>query len=161
MRTVQAGFRSGRGNETPADLLERFGPTLFVDIGLKSRAVVGQPPDLAEKRIRALIDTGADGNCIDDALARRLGLPEIDKGEVSGIGGKSMASMYLARMYIPQLERLIFEPLAGVRLEEGDQWHRAILGRRFLRQYRMTYDARAGQVEITEGDLPRPVDQPL
>jgi len=72
-----------------------------------------------------------------------------------------MAAMYLARMYIPQLERLIFEPLAGVKLEEGDQWHGAILGRRFLRQYRMTYDAAAGQVEIIEDDPPRPLDYPL
>jgi predicted aspartyl protease len=161
MRTAQAGFKTGKGNETPADLLERFGPTILVDVGVKSRSTPGQTPDLAGKRIRALIDTGADGNCIDDALARKLGLPQIDKGEVSGIGGKSMAAMYLARMYIPQLERLIFEPLAGVRLEEGDQWHRAVLGRRFLRQYRMTYDARSGQVEIAEDDPPRPLDHPL
>ncbi|MEI9891936.1 MAG: retropepsin-like aspartic protease [Caulobacteraceae bacterium] len=80
-------------------------------LGVSSRSFTGIPS--------RLIDTGADGNCIDDALARKLGLPEIDKGEVSGIGGKSMAAMYLARMYIPQLDRLIFEPLAGVRLEEG------------------------------------------
>ena len=90
MRTAQAGFKKGRGAETPADLLERLGPTLFVDIGLKSRAAPGDTPDLMGKQIRALIDTGADGNCIDNALAQKLGLPEIDKGEVSGLSSSRL-----------------------------------------------------------------------
>jgi hypothetical protein len=35
-------------------------------------------------------------------------------------------------------------------LREGDQWHRMILGRAFLRRYRMTYDGGTGAVEIIE-----------
>jgi hypothetical protein len=150
MRTAQAGFKRGRGSETPADLLERLGPTLLVDIGLKSRSPDMSSPNLAGKDIKALIDTGADGNCIDDQLALTLKLPVMDVGDISGIGGKTTANIYLARMYVRQLDRLIFEPLAGVHLEQGGQWHRAILGRRFLRQYRMVYDATSGQVEISE-----------
>ena len=38
--------------------------------------------------IRALIDTGAGGDCIDDKLARALSLPVTDEGEISGVGGK-------------------------------------------------------------------------
>jgi hypothetical protein len=45
---------------------------------------------------------------------------------------------------------LLFQPLTGVRLSEGDQRHRIILGRAFLRPYRLNYDGRTGAVEIIE-----------
>jgi hypothetical protein len=150
MRTAQAGFKSGKDGKTPADLLAELGPTFRVDIGLKSRSPAGPKPDLAKKGVRALIDTGAGGNCIDAGLARSLGLPIINEGEVSGVGGKTFVNIYMARIYIPDLERLLFEPFAGVKLEEGEQWHRVILGRTFLRPYRLIYDAISGRVEVEE-----------
>ena len=152
MRSTPAGFRSGRDGEGPADLLVRLGPTIQVDIGLKSRALPGKPPDLAEKKVKALIDTGAGGDCIDEALAQRLGLPVHDEGEISGVGGRHRAFIYTARIYVPKLEKLLFQPFTGVKLHEGEQWHRVILGRSFLRQYRLAYDGITGQVEITDPD---------
>jgi hypothetical protein len=121
-----------------------------VDIGLRSRSAPGARPNLAAKGVRALLDTGAGANCIDDGLAQSLGLPVTDEGELSGIGGKTSAQIYLARIYVPDLDRLLFEPFAGVKLEEGEQGHRVILGRSFLRPYRMIYDGTSGQVEIVE-----------
>jgi hypothetical protein len=150
MPSIQAGFKSGLGGESPADLLVRLGPTIQVDIGLKSRAAPGQPPDLAAKKIKALIDTGAGGDCIDDDLARRLGLPIHDEGEISGVGGRHRAFIYTARIYVPKLDKLLFQPFTGVKLYEGEQWHRVILGRSFLRQYRLAYDGVSGQVEISD-----------
>jgi hypothetical protein len=154
MRSVQAGFKSGIKGEAPADLLVRLGPTLLVDIGLKSRSLAGEPPDLPHKKIKALIDTGAGGDCIDDALAQRLGLPIRDEAEISGVGGRHHAFIYTARVYIPVLNKLLFQPFTGVKLEEGEQWHRVILGRSFLRQYRLVYDGISGQVEISEPEGP-------
>lgn len=148
MPSAQAGFKSGSGVSTPADLLVQLGPTLLVDIGLKSQAPPGETPDLPRKRVKALIDTGAGGDCIDDALARSLGLPITDEGEISGVGGRHQAFIYTARLYIPSLGKLLFQPFTGVKLEQGDQWHRVILGRSFLRAYRITYDGGTGQVEI-------------
>lgn len=145
---AQAGFKKGRGTETPTDLLARLGPTLLVDIGLKSRAPAGQPPELALTGVRALIDTGAGGDCIDDELARQLRLPVTDEGEISGVGGKHQAFVYTARLWVPQLQRLLFQPFTGVKLQEGEQWHRVILGRSFLRTHRLTYDGPTGQVEL-------------
>ncbi len=150
MPTIQAGFKSGKNGETAGDLLAKLGPTLLVDIGLKSRSPAGEAPDLARKGVRALIDTGAGANCIDDGLARSMGLQPTDEGEVVGIGGKATAFIYTARLYIPSLKRLLFQPFAGVRLEDGDQWHRVILGRTFLRPYAVTYDGRTGRVEISD-----------
>ncbi|MDO9247377.1 MAG: retropepsin-like aspartic protease [Phenylobacterium sp.] len=145
---AQAGFKAGKAGSGPADLLLQLGPTLLVDIGLKSRSHAGEPPDLQLKKVKALIDTGAGGDCIDDDLARSLGLPITDEGEISGIGGKHRAFIYTARIYVPDLGRLLFQPFTGVKLAEGEQWHRVILGRAFLRPYRMTYDGTTGQVEV-------------
>lgn len=150
MPSIQAGFKSGTASESPADLLVRIGPTIMVDIGLKSRASAGSRPDLPEKKVKALIDTGAGGDCIDDELAKRLNLPIHDEGEISGVGGRHRAFIYTARIYIPALDRLLFQPFTGVRLQEGEQWHRVILGRSFLRGYRMIYEGVTGRVELLD-----------
>ena len=102
------------------------------------------------KGVKALIDTGAGGDCIDDDLAKALGLPQTDEGEISGIGGKHHAFIYTARLYIPQLNRLLFQPFTGVKLQEGDQWHRVILGRTFLRPFTMHYEGATGAVTISD-----------
>jgi hypothetical protein len=151
MSTAQAGFKQGKGAETAADLLVRVGPTLLVDVGLRSTAG-GWPPELPRKRVHALIDTGAGADGIDDTLARSLALPVVDEVEMSGIGGKHRADVYMARVYVPSLDRLLFQRFTGVMLEEGEQSHRLILGRGFLRPYRMTYDGFSGAVELATDD---------
>ncbi len=148
MPTAQAGFKSGTAAETAADLLVRVGPTVRVDVGLRS-STPGFPPDLPVKRVHALIDTGAGADGIDNSLARALGLPVVDRVEMSGIGGKHEADVYMARVYIPELERVLFQRFTGVMLEEGEQTHRIILGRGFLRPYRLTYHGSTGKVELT------------
>lgn len=150
MPSTQAGFKQGKAGASTADLLVQLGPTLLVDIGLKSRSMPGDKPDLARKKVRALVDTGAGGDCIDDELAKTLKLPITDEGEISGVGGKHHAFIYTARLYIPQLDRLLFQPFTGVKLEQGEQWHRVILGRSFLRRYELTYNGPAGEVEIRD-----------
>lgn len=125
----------------------RFGPTLRVDLGLKSQSV-SDKPDLPKKGVRALIDTGAGGDCIGDNLARSLSLPITDEGEISGVGGKHRAYVYTARLYVPSMGLLLFQPFTGVKLIEGEQWHQVLLGRSFLRNYRLTYDGPTGEVSI-------------
>lgn len=148
MSLAQAGFKTGARGESTADLLARLGPTLKVDIGLKGRVGADGRPDLPAKGVRALIDTGAGGDCIDDDLAQSLGLPVMDEGEISGVGGRHHAFIYTARLWVPPLNRLLFQPFTGVKLRAGEQWHQVILGRGFLRPYRLVYDGRSGQVEI-------------
>ncbi|WP_431307214.1 aspartyl protease family protein [Brevundimonas diminuta] len=102
------------------------------------------------KGVRALIDTGAGGDCIDDDLAQSLGLPVTDEGEISGVGGRHHAYIYTARIWVPHLDRLLFQPFTGVKLRQGEQWHQVILGRGFLRPYRLVYDGVSGQVELVD-----------
>lgn len=143
------GFKSGSGGLSAADLLVQIGPTVHVDIGRKSRASPGERPDLVGKRIKALIDTGAGGDCIDERLAQELGLPVTEKGMISGVGGRHKALIYTARLYVPALDKLLFQQFTGAKLAEGDQPHRVLLGRTFLRHYQMIYDGASGQVELS------------
>jgi hypothetical protein len=82
-------------------------------------------------------------------LARELDLPVTDKGEFGGVGGRHEALIYTARLYVPALDRLLFQSFTGVKLAEVQQIHRVILGRPFLRRYRMTYDGMTGEVELS------------
>lgn len=104
------------------------------------------------KGVRAIIDTGAGGDCIDDDLARSLGLPVTDEGEISGVGGRHHAYIYTARIWVPHLDRLLFQPFTGVKLKQGEQWHQVILGRGFLRHFRLTYDGSTGAVELEDAE---------
>ena len=148
MPSASAGFKRGKGGLSAADLLIQFGPTLLVDIGRKSRSRAGETPDLEAKRIKALIDTGAGGDCIDEVLAKDLRLPITGEGEISGVGGRHRAFIYTARLYVPALDKLLFQQFTGVKLAEGQQFQRVILGRTFLRPYRLIYDGGTGEVDV-------------
>jgi hypothetical protein len=102
------------------------------------------------KDVHALIDTGAGADGIDDELAQRLGLPITEEGWISGVGGRHRAVIYTARIYVPALDRLLFQRFTGVKLSEGEQSHRVILSRGFLRRYRLTYDGLGADVQIIE-----------
>jgi hypothetical protein len=151
MANTQAGFKDGRGESAP-DLLVKFGPTLFVDIGLKPLSHGPDGPDLQFKSLKALVDTGAGDNCIDSGIAGLARLPVIDQRVASGIGGATRVNIHMARLYIPSLKQMLFQPFAGVELESGGQWHQALLGRTFLRPYTLRYVGPTGDVEISHSD---------
>lgn len=149
MRKTQAGFRDGAG-ALASDLLLRFGPTVLVDVGFKPLSVKDGVPTLPLRKLKALVDTGACDSCIDVGVAARAKLPVIDQRVCSGIGGATRVNMYMGRIYVPSLKQLLFQSFAGVELESGGQWHEVLLGRTFLRPFRMTYHGPTGQVLIEE-----------
>jgi hypothetical protein len=97
-----------------------------------------------------LIDTGATSSCIDDVVARALRLPIADREEWSGIGGSTPVNIYLAQMDFPALGGILYGRFAGVHLSASNQPHRALVGRDFLRNLRMTYDGRSGEVILSD-----------
>ncbi len=150
MRTVHAGFNTGKNGLTPPELLAQLGPTLRVDVGAKNRARNGGAPDLQFKGVKALVDTGAGVHAIDDTFAAEIGLQRSDEGTLSGAMGDAPVNIYTARVYIPGFELLLFERFYGVKLHEGNQWHRVVLGRPLLRNYVLSYDGRTGQVLLQD-----------
>ncbi len=134
-------------------LLAEVGPTIPVQVGYdpgfdefaEPKPVL--PPDLYP----ALVDTGASGNSVDIQLAVQLRLPVYEYGvAISGSVGEHATDIYLAQIYIPELNRVIDGQFTGVNLAAGGQIHRAIIGRSFLRDFVLHYDGRTGEVTLSD-----------
>src|SRR2546425_92345 len=86
-------------------LLQQLGPTLTVIVGHVDAKAPGPARDakLASESTFALVDTGAVESCIDDELAKKLGLPVIDRQLCAGTGGAKLHDVYLAWPEVPGL----------------------------------------------------------
>ena len=144
------GVRDAKGVKAK-DLLVRMGPTLRVSIGFDETYDPASPrklPDLPAEGILALIDTGASTSCIDSTLAMYLQLPIVDQLECAGIGGSMEVNMHMAQVHTPSLSFTLYGAFAGVDLTVGD--HKVLLGRDFLRDFRMIYDGPTGAVDLID-----------
>ena len=98
-----------------------------------------------ERNEAALIDTGASGSCISEDLAKELGLPIVDRMEVTGVGGRRVHNVYLAHVVVKQLGVESRGAFIGVpRL--GAQ--PLLVGRDFLANVVLIYDGVTGVVTI-------------
>src|SRR5579872_6708195 len=150
MASTKCGF-----NDSPtaagSALLTLLGPTLKVDIGFDSTFRVGgnKIPIPGITAVDALVDTGAQECCIDNALASRLGLPIVDRRPIAGSNGTHTANMYQAQVRIPALNFTMVGSFAGVDLIAGGQMHTALIGRTFLVHFKMIYEGNTGTVTIS------------
>jgi hypothetical protein len=150
------GVRDAKGVKA-RDLLVQLGPTLRVSIGFDPEYDPERPqrlPDLPAEGVLALIDTGASTSCIDAELAMHLQLPIIDQRQCAGIGGSIPVNMHLAQVHAPSVSFTLYGALAGVDLTVGDQ--KVLLGRDFLRNFRMIYDGPSGAVDLEDPKQPLP-----
>jgi hypothetical protein len=149
-RTTQCGFPAV-GVVHPRDLLVTHGPTLLVDIGFDPAyaPAPGNIPNLAEKGLAALVDTGAFASFIDNDLAKKLKLPVVDRQHISGSAGRHEVDVYLAQIYVPSISYVVYGRFGGVGLAAGGQRHGALIGRMFLQAFKLTYDGISGAVELT------------
>jgi len=151
MPQVSCGFDSS--GSQGSELLVSLGPTIQVDIGFDPNyhpeARPQSVPVPGITGVRALVDTGAMVSCIDQLLAAQLNLPVVDRAPVSGVHGRHEANVYLAQIHTPSLGFTIYGEFVGVDLQAGGQAHSALMGRTFLRNFRMIYDGRSGSVIIS------------
>ena len=146
MPTIECGISN------QPDLLVARGPTLPVIIGIDDDLVIGASSltDIAQQLSPALVDTGSDTTCVDSDLAHALNLPIVNQEVVSGVHGRGMVNFHLARISIPALGATFAGVFAGVHLEAGRQPYSAIMGRDFLRHFRLIYDGRTGAVSLSD-----------
>lgn len=153
MARAKCGFDDIPGGAAGKLLLSYLGPTILVDIGFDPNfnptSLPSAAPIAGVQGVRALVDTGAGDNCIDNLLATSLNLPVADRRPVSGIHGSHISNMHLAQVHIPSLGFTIYGMFAGVDLHAGGQPHLALLGRTFLQRFTMTYDGRTGNVILS------------
>ena len=152
MAETKCGFDSGP-LDTGSDLLVLLGPTLRVNIGFdpnhdpvaKPRAV----PIPGIKGVQALVDTGATECCIDSLLAVQLNLPLVNRRQIAGVHGTHTANVYLAQVHVSSLGATMNGAFAGVDLKAGGQVHSALIGRTFLRHFKMVYEGKTGTVTLS------------
>jgi hypothetical protein len=150
MARTKCGFDDLPGAVPGQQLLTFHGPTLGVTISFDPEFVFtgNNPPPAQGLPVRALVDTGATVSCIDNIVAAQLNLPIIDRQPIAGVGGQHLANMYMAQIFVPNLNFWIYGTFAGVDLAAGGQMHRALIGRTFLRNFTMEYHGRTGTVII-------------
>lgn len=150
MRSTKCGFQEGPGLPPASDRLVTWGPTLVVDIGFDPHwqaSTTAPVPGITG--LLALVDTGATESCIDNLLAAQLNLPLVDRRSVSGVHGAGEVNVYLAQVRIPTLNYVIYGAFAGVELRAGGQLHSALVGRTFLKNFRMLYEGPTGNVDLS------------
>lgn len=145
MPTIRVGY------EGRPERLVSVGVSLLVQIGLDRNflSASGARPQLPDTLWPALIDTGADGNAIDLALAESLALPVAEQRNIGGVHGLQETNLYLAQIYIPALDFTMHGQLAGVNLLVAGIPYEVLLGRPFLRHFTMTYDGPTGLVTLS------------
>jgi predicted aspartyl protease len=131
-------------------ILVQVGPTISVIVGHVDAKAPGPARDatLSSESVEALVDTGATQSCIDDELAKKLGLPVIDRQTCAGVGGNTEHAVYLAWLDVPSLGRAQYGRFMGVHLVKGGQPHNVLLGRTFLADVVMIYDGARGTVAL-------------
>src|SRR5258707_263587 len=131
-----------------APLLIYHGPTLSVNVGFDKnwRASSAARPNAIGFELEALVDTGAQDNCIDRLLARQLSLPIVDREKVCGVNGEREVDVYLAQVYVPSLQFTQYGKFAGVELKEAGHRQHMLLGRTFLSHFTLTYNGMTGEV---------------
>ena len=103
------------------------------------------PPEL----LPALVDTGAQETALDAELAHSLNLPVLDRRLIAGAAGLFETTVYLAQIYIPELDFTIVGPFDSANLAASGQPYYALIGRTFLRHFNMAYEGRTGSVIIS------------
>ena len=146
MPTTSCGFENNPG------LLARIGPTLIAQVGYDPnfRPSAGTRPEISAWPYDALVDTGSAVTCIDIRLANDLNLPIVGQSsDVAGVFGPGQAIDYSATIHLPELNATYSGSVIGAYLEVGGQPHSVIIGRDFLRHFRLTYDGRTGAATIS------------
>ena len=144
MANVNAGFSN------PSDLIQ-YGPFVDVHIGFdpdyetRPRRRAQLPPEV----LPALVDTGAQESALDAELADSLNLPVLDRRLIAGASGLFETTVYLAQIYIPELDFTIIGPFDSANLAASGQPYYALIGRTFLRHFNMAYEGRTGSVIIS------------
>jgi len=135
----------------PAIALHQRGPILQVTVTIEANAgkgLVAQGKSLPTPESGlALIDTGATGTCIDDAVAQKLGLPVIDVAKMTSATHKDQeCKVYPVQIAIPPALILNSPRTIGAAL--APQGLLVLIGRDVLRNCTLFYNGPTGQFTI-------------
>ena len=149
--TGQAKGTDGKiADVAPAVALQARGPVLQVSITIEQNAgkgLLAQGKTVPTKSGWALIDTGASNTCVDEQVAKELGLPIIDVGTMqSASHEKHPCNIYPVQLITPVVTlnspRTMSANLAG-------QGLLVLIGRDVLQKCNLFYNGPAGQFTLS------------
>jgi hypothetical protein len=150
-----ATIPDANGNQVdapPSVALAMHGPRVQITLGLaqvmiEQLAQQGQPTPVPISGW-ALIDSGASHTCIDDAAARTLGLPAIDRVRMASAShDRHEASRYPANITLPATGVALDTIAIGAALQV--QGILALIGRDFLQHCTLFYNGIYGQITLS------------
>ena len=136
------------GHPGNPDVLVSTGPIIKVKVGF-DRAYRGRGlPQVVDRVLPALVDTGATNCFIDGDVAIAHHPPVVDQDAATGIFGPETVNMYLGQLVIPELDGYtVYGRFAGVDL--SGLGVAALVGRwPVLARCVMSYDGRSGSVVL-------------
>lgn len=106
----------------------------FLDLTLR-----GTGSSALSVEVLGVVDTGASVICLDQRIAKQLGLTAVNRRQMEVADGTQIeATTYMAEMDIPQLEFCELVEVFGVPMTYRS--NRVLLGRSFLKNYIVTYN---------------------
>lgn len=109
----------------------------------------GDDPKRSSEILNGVIDTGASISCVDNRIAKKLGLIATDRKPVQMADGRIIvSSIYGARMVINALGFDDMVQVCGVEMALPSR--RLLIGRSFLRNYILNYHGQREQFEFHE-----------
>jgi predicted aspartyl protease len=97
---------------------------------------------------QALIDTGASTTCVDEDVARQLGLPTVDVAQMSSASGQSMQNVHPVQLDVAHSD-LIIESSKSIAADLDDQGLVALVGRDMLSQCTLHYNGVTGDFTLS------------
>ena len=105
--------------------------------------VINIEDDSQHVKLKAIVDSGADGTFIPESHLRNLNIESVRKAQVRGVSGfASSVEIYMVKLKVGRYE------LHGIRVV-GDKQNQTIIGRNVLNQLVVTLNGLAEVVEIT------------
>ena len=143
MSISRTSYKTKSGTPPAEKNLQKYGPLIQVII---APAKTAAEPDTPGHSVNALIDTGASLCCIDEILAKKIGLRLVNHRPLHGVAGEKLHPVYYGSLTIPSLNLKYRGQLTGAKLSEN---HPILLGRDILEQVIMIYDGPTGQITLS------------
>ncbi|MBI2823099.1 MAG: retropepsin-like domain-containing protein [Planctomycetia bacterium] len=140
----------------PSQALQNRGPTLQASLGLSQSfaAPLLERGEAVPAPISgfALLDTGASNTCIDDAAAKKLGLPVIDVAKLTSAShSDTPVNVYPAHIELLAGANIAFDVDRAMGAALDCQGLLVLIGRDFLQSCTLFYNGPAGQITLSAG----------
>ncbi|BDV38188.1 hypothetical protein [Methylocystis bryophila] len=130
---------------------ESFAPVVQVSLGNDPRWRVGDQfmPDVIERGLSAIIDTGSDVTRIDIRLANKFHLKSVGDITSNFTGIPASTAVYAAQLIFEEQRFVLGGEFSAANFRDGGYYHDIILGWDVLHYFDMHLNSKLGIVALT------------